>query len=157
MSCPNCTNGIIRSLGRDNDEIIEDCPDCTLPTKMNNLEALTIVRNCALVSAQMRTKQGVAALRVVDRKIQSLMRKKAWREGGGATPVHMGADDFKYALPEDAATAALRVAEAMLQAWLEHAREGDMQENALQTMDALTQIRAVLPPKDAPKQVSSGV
>lgn len=26
--CPYCTNGIIRSLGRDNDEIIEDCPYC---------------------------------------------------------------------------------------------------------------------------------
>ncbi len=26
-----CTNGIIRSLGRDNDEIIEDCPLCSLP------------------------------------------------------------------------------------------------------------------------------
>jgi hypothetical protein len=27
-TCPKCTNGIIRSLGRDNDEVIEDCPDC---------------------------------------------------------------------------------------------------------------------------------
>jgi hypothetical protein len=26
--CPNCTNGIVRSLGRDNDLIEEDCPFC---------------------------------------------------------------------------------------------------------------------------------
>ena len=24
-----CTNGVIRSMGRDNDEVIEDCPDCS--------------------------------------------------------------------------------------------------------------------------------
>ena len=24
-----CTNGVIRSVGRDNDELIEDCPDCS--------------------------------------------------------------------------------------------------------------------------------
>lgn len=24
-----CTNGIIRTVGRDNDEVIEDCPDCS--------------------------------------------------------------------------------------------------------------------------------
>jgi hypothetical protein len=29
--CQYCENGIIRSLGRDNDEIIEDCPHCTEP------------------------------------------------------------------------------------------------------------------------------
>lgn len=27
--CPHCTNGVIRSLGRDNDEVIEDCPKCS--------------------------------------------------------------------------------------------------------------------------------
>lgn len=113
---------------------------------MNNLEALIVVRNCALVSAQMRTREGVAALKVVDRKIQSLMRKKAWRDGGGAIPVHMGSDDFKYAITEDAATVALRKAEGMLQAWLEHAREGDMVEHAIQTMDVLKQVRDALPP-----------
>lgn len=26
-----CENGIVRSLGRDNDEIIEDCPRCSSP------------------------------------------------------------------------------------------------------------------------------
>ena len=35
MSCPNCTDGIIRYLGRNNDEIIEDCPHCSAqPTLM---------------------------------------------------------------------------------------------------------------------------
>lgn len=24
-----CTNGVIRSVGRDNDEVIEDCPNCS--------------------------------------------------------------------------------------------------------------------------------
>jgi len=75
---------------------------------MNNLEALIIVRGAARVSAQMRTRQGVAAGKVVDRKIQSLMRKKAWREGCGATPVHMGDEDFRYSIPDDPVTAALK-------------------------------------------------
>ena len=75
---------------------------------MNNLEAFVIVRNCALVSQQLRTRQGRAALKVVDRKIQSLLRKKAWREGGGATPVHMGRADFTYRISDDPVTAALR-------------------------------------------------
>lgn len=56
----------------------------------------------------MRTKQGRTALKVVERKIQSLLRKKAWRESGGAVPVHMGADDFAYPIPDDPVTAALR-------------------------------------------------
>lgn len=75
---------------------------------MNNLEALIIVRGAARVSAQMRTRQGIAAGKVVDRKIQSLMRKKAWRDGNGATPVHMGDDDFRYQIPDDPMTAALK-------------------------------------------------
>lgn len=75
---------------------------------MNNLEALIIVRGAARVSAQMRTRRGIAAGKVVDRKIQSLMRKKAWRDGGGAPPVHMGDDDFRYQIPDDPVTAALR-------------------------------------------------
>jgi len=75
---------------------------------MNNLEALIIVRGSARVSAQMRTRQGIAAGKVVDRKIQSLMRKKAWRDGGGAMPVHMGDEDFRYAIPDDPFTAALK-------------------------------------------------
>lgn len=75
---------------------------------MNNLEALIIVRGASRVSGQMRTKQGIAAGKVVDRKIQSLMRKKAWRDGGGATPVHMGDDDFRYQIPDDPITAALK-------------------------------------------------
>lgn len=114
---------------------------------MNNLEALTIVRNCALTSAQMNTKQGQAALKVVDRKLQSLMRKKAWRDGGGATPIHMGLPSYAYPLPiaNEPITAALRLAEGQLQFWLEHAREGDMTECAHATMDALKAVRAVLP------------
>ena len=75
---------------------------------MNNLEALIILRGCARVSAQMRTRYGKAAAKVVDRKIQSLLRKKAWRDGGGAVPVHMGDDDFLYKIPDDPVTAALR-------------------------------------------------
>lgn len=75
---------------------------------MNNLEALIILRGAARVSGQMRTRQGIAAGKVVDRKIQSLLRKKAWREGNGATPVHMGDDDFRYTIPDDPLTAALK-------------------------------------------------
>lgn len=63
------------------------------------LEALTVLRNCALRSGQMQTRQGQAALKVVDKKLQSLLRKKAWRDGGGAIPVHMGDEKFTYALP----------------------------------------------------------
>ncbi len=75
---------------------------------MNNLEALIIVRGAARVSAQMRTRQGIAAGKVVDRKIQSLLRKKAWRDGAGSTPIHMGDENFKYDIPDDPITAALR-------------------------------------------------
>ncbi len=60
------------------------------------------------MSAQMRTRQGIAAGKAVDRKIQSLMRKKAWRDGGGATPVHMGDAAFRYDIPDDPITAALK-------------------------------------------------
>lgn len=67
---------------------------------MNMLEALTIVRNCSLRSAQMHTKQGKAALKVIDKKLQSLMRKKAWREGVGAVPIHMADPDFTYPIPD---------------------------------------------------------
>lgn len=87
---------------------------------MNNLEALIIVRGAARVSGQMRTRQGIAAGKVVDRKIQSLLRKKAWREGCGATPVHMGDEDFRYDIPDDPITAALRAALPVLE---EHAEE----------------------------------
>lgn len=122
---------------------------------MNMFQALTIVRNASLVSAQMRTKQGIEARKVIDRKLQSLARKKAWRDGMGAMPVHMGDPDFAYAI-DDPQTAALKAAEGQLQFWLEHAREGDMAECAVQTMDVLTQLRAVMPkpeiatPKPAP-------
>lgn len=68
--------------------------------EMNNLEALVIVRNCAVYSPQLQTRQGKAALAVVDRKIQSLLRKKAWRDGDSATPIHMADANFKYPLPE---------------------------------------------------------
>lgn len=84
---------------------------------MNNLEALIIVRGAARVSAQMRTRQGIAAGKVVDRKIQSLLRKKAWREGNGSTPVHMGNDDFRYTIPDDPITAALKGLMARIEAY----------------------------------------
>lgn len=29
-----CVNGIVRSLGRDNDEVIEDCPRCSPPNTL---------------------------------------------------------------------------------------------------------------------------
>ena len=67
---------------------------------MNMLESLLIVRNCAVYSPQLQTRQGKAALAVVDRKLQSLLRKSAWRNGGGATPIHMADPDFKYPLPD---------------------------------------------------------
>lgn len=124
---------------------------------MNNLEALTIVRNCALVSAQMSTKQGQAALKVVDRKLQSLMRKKAWRDGCGSIPIHTGLPTHTYPIPaaDEPILSALRKADHMLQFWLEHAREGDMGECARQTMDVLKAVRAVLPMqcKTAPAEV----
>jgi len=75
---------------------------------VNLLDALTIVRGASRVSGQMRTKRGIAAGKAVDAKIQSLMRKKAWRDGGGVTPVHMGDEDFRYPVPDDPITAALR-------------------------------------------------
>ena len=67
---------------------------------MNMLEALSIVRNCSLYSAQMKTPQGVRALKVIDQKLQSLLRKKAWREGNRSIPIHMGADAFEYPIPD---------------------------------------------------------
>ena len=86
------------------------CDDWFSNFSMNNLEALIIVRGAARVSGQMRTKQGITAGKVVDRKIQSLMRKKAWRDqrGTGAEPVHMGDENFRYEIPDDPITAALR-------------------------------------------------
>jgi hypothetical protein len=67
---------------------------------MNMLEALVIVRNCSLRSAQMVEKRGQSALKVVDKKIQSLLRKAAWRNSDGGIPVHMGSDSFLYPIPE---------------------------------------------------------
>ncbi|MDE2020639.1 MAG: hypothetical protein KGJ13_09915 [Patescibacteria group bacterium] len=66
---------------------------------MNLLDAFAVIRNCAIYSPQLQTRQGKTALAVVDRKIQSLLRKKAWREGGGAIPIHMADPNFKYPLP----------------------------------------------------------
>jgi hypothetical protein len=74
---------------------------------MNLLIALTTVRNCSLLSAQMRTKHGQAARKVIDRKIQGLMRKKAWRDSNGAVPVHMGDESFIYPIESDPVTSAL--------------------------------------------------
>lgn len=58
---------------------------------MNLLEALLCVRNAAARSEQMQTRQGQAALKIVDKKIQGLQRKKAWRDcrGSGRMPDHM--------------------------------------------------------------------
>jgi len=76
---------------------------------MNLLDAFATVRNCALASAQIRTRHGKSALKAVDKKIQSLMRKKAWRETTrGVAPVHVHDDKFQYPIPEDRVTTALR-------------------------------------------------
>lgn len=80
---------------------------------MNLLDALAIVRNCAVHSPQIRTRSGQAALKIVDQKLQSLLRKKAWREGGGACPIHMGDESYAYqvpATPIDTASDKLRTA-----------------------------------------------
>jgi hypothetical protein len=54
---------------------------------MNLLDALIVVRNAALINLRDRTDQ--SALKVVNRKIQSLERKKAWREcASGTMPPH---------------------------------------------------------------------
>lgn len=121
---------------------------------MNMLEALTIVRNASIVSAQMRTKRGQSALKAIDTKLQKLARKKAWRDGNGAVPIHMAAPAFVYRI-EDVQTEALRKAEAQLVFWLEHARQGDMVSGVMATMDVLTAIRAALPedPEGAPATV----
>lgn len=124
---------------------------------MNNLEALSIVRNCALVSAQMHTKEGQIALKVVDRKIQSLLRKKAWRDGNGAIPIHTGLPTHSYPIPtaNEPILSALKKAEGELRFWLEHAREGDMAECARQTMDVLKAVREVMPPQLRPQPAAS--
>lgn len=33
--CPRCENGIIRAVGQDNEEMVEDCPDCR-PERRDN-------------------------------------------------------------------------------------------------------------------------
>lgn len=68
---------------------------------MNNFEAFTIIRNCALASQQIATPRGKTALKVMDRKLQSLMRKAAWREGMATTPIHMEVEGFQYPIPGD--------------------------------------------------------
>lgn len=76
---------------------------------MNLLIAFTTVRNCALASAQIRTRHGKAALKMVDKKIQALSRKKAWREAApGVHPLHVYDEKFQYPIPEDRVTTALR-------------------------------------------------
>ena len=67
---------------------------------MNLCEALVIVRNCSVASAQMKTKRWQAALKIIDRKIQGLLRSKAWRQSYQAMPFHAGDDNFKYPIPE---------------------------------------------------------
>lgn len=37
--CPNCINGIVRTLGRDNEEIIQDCP-CVTQWRMERVNML---------------------------------------------------------------------------------------------------------------------
>jgi hypothetical protein len=76
---------------------------------MNLLDALVIVRNAAQVSTPMRTRRGATARKVVEKKIQQLLRKKAWRDApAGSVPVHMADDAFKYPIPDDPITTALR-------------------------------------------------
>ena len=67
---------------------------------MNLCEALIIVRNCALASEQTKTRRGAAALKVIDRKIQGLLRKKGWRESYQAMPIHAAKEDFLYPIPD---------------------------------------------------------
>jgi len=58
---------------------------------MNLLDALIIVRAYALKSVEPMadTKRGQTALKVLNRKIASLERKKAWREAvSGTMPPH---------------------------------------------------------------------
>lgn len=77
---------------------------------MNLLDALSTVRSCARSSAQIRTRHGRAAVRTVEKKIQQLLRKKAWRdrEPGEPFPVHMTDDAHLYPVSEDPLVAALR-------------------------------------------------
>lgn len=57
---------------------------------MNMLEALTTVRALALDSGRSGERRSQKALAVVDRKIQGLQRKKAWRDcSAGEMPAHM--------------------------------------------------------------------
>ncbi|MDE2107432.1 MAG: hypothetical protein KGL39_60105 [Patescibacteria group bacterium] len=66
---------------------------------MNLCEALIIVRNCALASQQMKVKRGQEALKIIDRKIQGLLRSKGWRESYRTMPIHAGNDSFLYPIP----------------------------------------------------------
>jgi hypothetical protein len=76
---------------------------------MNLLDALIVVRNGSLFSATARTRRGATARKVVEKKIQQLLRKKAWRENTpGSVPVHMADPTFQYPIPDDVLVAALR-------------------------------------------------
>lgn len=57
---------------------------------MNQLEALTTVRSLAMESGRSGDRSSKRALAVLDRKIQALERKKAWRNcPAGEMPAHM--------------------------------------------------------------------
>ena len=57
---------------------------------MNLYTALSVIRNCAVASQQARSPQFLTALKVIDKKLVGLERKRAWREApGGTIPRHM--------------------------------------------------------------------
>jgi hypothetical protein len=50
---------------------------------------MLLVRNCAISSSQISTTQEQAALKVVNKKIAALARKRAWRQAcAGTVPDH---------------------------------------------------------------------
>lgn len=76
---------------------------------MNLLDALVIVRNASLVSNTMHTRQGQTARKVIDRKIQGLLRKKAWRDAApGTIPIHMVDRSLILPMADDPLVKALR-------------------------------------------------
>ena len=96
----------------------------------------------------MHTPRGKQALKVIENKIQSLLRKKAWRHGAvGSIPVHMGVEDFKYPIPEDKVTAALRVlltAERASRDKFEETEINQLESAMKQAEEALAQVDALL-------------
>lgn len=69
-TCPYCVNGIVRSLGRDNDEIISDCEHCNLT--LAEVEAWIVQQfNQHTPSTRQRYSR---ALRIIDKAKASLKK-----------------------------------------------------------------------------------